>query len=378
VRKLAVVLDQYVAPNGGMRPSLAAIGVAACICAVNAAPAQAQFKNGNQTVLLDLPRVSQRAVVTQRIGLTDVTIVYHRPLVGGRKIFGDVVSYGRVWRAGANDNTTIEFSDPVTIDGHALAAGRYGLHMIPGEAEWTIAFSKNSTSWGSFSYDPKEDAVRLTVKPGKGPFTEALTYEFNDLKQDGATIALTWDTLVVRFAMGVDTRAITLASLRNQMRHLAGFKAETFFEAALYCVDNEFNYDEALKWIDKAIQMDDGFDNLDLKAQILERLGRRDEAAAMQAQALKKAVPEQMFSYGERLMREKGAATARTFFATVTTEHPEAWINWYGLAKAQSALGDRDGAKKTLEASAKYAVLPNHKAALKRLLDRLAAGQGIG
>ena len=358
-----------------MRTLLTAVGVATVLLA--GAPARAQFKNGNQTVLLDLPRVSQRSVLTQRIGLTDVTIVYHRPLVGGRTIFGDVVSYGRVWRAGANDNTTIEFADPVSIEGHALPAGRYGLHMIPGPSEWTIAFSRNSTSWGSFSYDAKEDALRVTVKPVKGAFTEALTYQFNDLKQDGATIALAWDTLVIPFAMSVDTKTITLASLRREMRHLPGFKAETYFEAAMYCVDNGFNYDEALQWIDKAIAMDDGFDNLDLKAQILERLGRRDEAAAIETKALKVAAPEQLFSYGDRLLREKGAAEARTFFTRLTGEHPEAWINWYGLAKAQSALGDRTAAKKTLEDSARYAVQPQHKAAVKRLLERLAAGQGI-
>jgi len=377
LHKLAVARDQLLALNVGMRTALAAIGVAACVLAADP-PALAQFKNGNQTVLLNLPRVSQRAVVTQRIGLTDVTIVYHRPLVGGRKVFGDVVSYGRVWRAGANDNTTIEFTDPVSIEGHPLAAGRYGVHMIPGPSEWTIAFSKNSTSWGSFSYDPKEDALRVTVKPAAGPLTEALTYQFTSLKPDGATIALAWDTVVIPFSLGVDTKAITLASLRREMRHLPGFKSETFFEAALYCVDNAFNYDEALQWIDKAIEMDEGFDNLDLKAQILERLGRGDEAAATQAKALKTAAPEQLFSYGERLMREKGAGAARTFFSQVTADHPEAWINWYGLAKAQSALGDRDGAKKTLESSAKYAVQPQHKAAVKRLLERLAAGQGIG
>ena len=179
LRKLAVARDQLLTLNVGMRTALAAIGVAACVLAADP-PALAQFKNGNQTVLLDLPRVSQRAVVTQRIGLTDVTIVYHRPLVGGRKVFGDVVPYGRVWRAGANDNTTIEFTDPVSIEGHPLPAGRYGVHMIPGPSEWTIAFSKNSTSWGSFSYDPKEDALRVTVKPAAGPLTEALTYQFTE------------------------------------------------------------------------------------------------------------------------------------------------------------------------------------------------------
>src|SRR3954470_3003088 len=139
---------------GVMRPAIRGLALTASFVLAIAIPARAQFKNGNQTVLLNLPRASQRSVVTQRIGLTDITIAYHRPLVGGRTIFGDVVPYGRVWRAGANDNTTIEFTDPVAIQGHPLPAGRYGVHMIPGASEWTIAFSTNSTSWGSFSYDP--------------------------------------------------------------------------------------------------------------------------------------------------------------------------------------------------------------------------------
>ncbi len=118
-----------------------------------------------QSTILDLPRPSQHAVVTQRIGVTDITLNYHRPLVNGRKIWGGLVPYGQVWRAGANENTTITFTDPVTVEGKPLPKGTYGLHMFPGEKEWTVVFSKNSTSWGSFTYDEKEDALRVTVKP---------------------------------------------------------------------------------------------------------------------------------------------------------------------------------------------------------------------
>src|SRR5207249_10739214 len=132
---------------------------------VLAGNAGAQFKNGSQPTELDIPRVSQRASVTQRIGLTDITITYHRPAVGGREIWGKTVPYGKVWRAGANENTTITFADDVTVEGKPLAAGTYGLHMIPDKEQWTIIFSKNATSWGSFSYDEKEDALRVSVKP---------------------------------------------------------------------------------------------------------------------------------------------------------------------------------------------------------------------
>jgi hypothetical protein len=128
--------------------------------------ADAQFKNGSQATELNLPTLSQRAVVIQRIGLTDITIVYHEPYVGGREIWGKTVPYGKVWRAGANENTTITFADDVSIEGKPLPAGTYGLHVIPNADHWTIIFSKNSTSWGSFSYDEKEDALRVDVTGG--------------------------------------------------------------------------------------------------------------------------------------------------------------------------------------------------------------------
>src|SRR6202045_1192028 len=114
---------------------------------------------------LDLPDVSQLAVNKQRIALTDITITYHRPLVNGRKIWGGLVPYGKVWRAGANENTTIEFSDPVSVEGKPLAKGVYGLHMIPNPDSWAVIFSKTNTAWGSYSYKQDEDALRVDVKP---------------------------------------------------------------------------------------------------------------------------------------------------------------------------------------------------------------------
>ncbi len=117
-----------------------------------------------QSAILNLPRVSQHARFAQRIGLTDITIDYSRTLVRGRKIFGGLQGYGQVWRAGADENTIFEVSDPVTIDGQPLPKGAYGLHMIPGEASWVVIFSKNSSSWGSFTYDQAEDALPVCLR----------------------------------------------------------------------------------------------------------------------------------------------------------------------------------------------------------------------
>src|SRR3954452_1943422 len=135
--------------------------VAACITVLisPAAPALAQ------SAIMNLPRVSQHARVTQRIGITDITIDYHRPLVGGRKIFGGLEAYGQVWRAGANENVTIEFTDAVAVEGRALAKGICRLHMTPGQGSCVIIFSRTSISWGSFSYQTVEDALRVSVAP---------------------------------------------------------------------------------------------------------------------------------------------------------------------------------------------------------------------
>src|SRR5580698_5270382 len=118
-----------------------------------------------QSMVLDLPLPSQPAEISQTIGITNITIKYHRPLAADRKIWDGLVPYGKVWRAGANENTTITFSDPVTVEGKPLDKGTYGLHMIPTANEWTIIFSKAATAWGSFTYDQSEDALRVTVKP---------------------------------------------------------------------------------------------------------------------------------------------------------------------------------------------------------------------
>jgi hypothetical protein len=343
--------------------------------------AAAQFKNGNQTILLNLPRVSPHASLTQRIGVTDITIDYHRPRANGRKVFGDLVWFNRVWRTGANDNTTIQFADAVTVEGQTLAAGRYGLHMIPGETEWTVIFSTNSSSWGSFSYDPAEDALRVKVKPRESGFREEMTFEFTELQEDGATIVMAWEKVAVPIRIAVDTKALTLASLRRELRHLPGYKGEAWFEAALYCVDHRFNYDEALKWIDRAIADGEDFDNLDLKAQILGGLNRPDEARALQAKALAMASPEQMYAYGDRLIREKKYKDAEDVFTSVTKKHPDAWLPWYGLARVQVANGDRVAAERSLQEALKRATAAGNKqgiAGMRRMLERLAAGQGIG
>src|SRR6202048_4784147 len=205
--------------------------------------ARAQFKNGGQAVELRLPTISQRAIGTQRIGLTDITINYCRPLVGGREIWGKAVPYGLVWRSGANENTTISFTDDVSVEGHALPAGAYGLHMIPTADQWTIIFSKNSTSWGSFSYDEKEDALRVTTKAQPAEFEETLAYTFEDVKPDSTAVTLRWAKVAVPFHVSVDVNAIVLRSIQNQLRSVGGVTWAGYDEAALWLLGTNTNLD---------------------------------------------------------------------------------------------------------------------------------------
>jgi hypothetical protein len=168
-----------------------------------------------QSFLMDLPRQSQHAVVQQRIGITDITLNYSRPLVNNRKVWGVLVPYGKVWRAGANENTTIAFTDPVAIEGKPLPKGIYGLHMIPGENEWIVIFSNNSSSWGSFTYKQAEDALRVTIKPVASDFHDALTYDFDQVQPESAVVTLRWEKLAVPFRVSVDVKDVVARSLTN-------------------------------------------------------------------------------------------------------------------------------------------------------------------
>jgi hypothetical protein len=311
--------------------------------------AQAQFKNGGQAVELRLPTISQRAITTQRIGLTDITVNYCRPLVGGREIWGKAVTYGQVWRSGANENTTISFTDDVSVEGHALPAGTYGLHTIPTADQWTIIFSKNSTSWGSFSYDQKEDALRVTVKPHPAEFTEALTYSFDDPKPDSVAVTLRWEKVAVPFHVSADVNAIVLRSIQNQLRNTGGFTWAGYDEAANWLIDANSNLDQAMKWEDQSIQIEERFENLLGKSMILEAQGKKQEAEATKTKALEVANGLQLHAYGRGLQRQKKQEEGFAVFKMNVKKHPNEWYSHGELARMASAKGDFETASKEMK-----------------------------
>jgi hypothetical protein len=341
-----------------------------------AGTADAQFKNGSQATELNLPTLSQRAVVTQRIGLTDITIVYHEPFVGGREIWGKTIPYGKVWRAGANENTAIAFADDVSVEGKPLPAGTYGLHMIPNADYWTIIFSKNSTSWGSFSYDEKEDALRVNVKPQPAEFREALTYTFDDIKPESAAATLRWEKLAVPFHISVDVKAITERSIRNQLRNTGGFSWAGYDEAATWCLDGNCSLEQALKWEDTSIQNEERFENLLTKSQILAALGKKQESDATQAKAMEKATGLQLHVYGRGLQIQKKQDEGFAVFKVNIQKRPNEWYTNGELARMASAKGDFLTAVKEMKLA--LASAPDQaKTQIQGLIARLEKNQDI-
>jgi hypothetical protein len=329
-----------------------------------------------QSFVLDLPDASQRAEISQRIGLTNITIDYHRPLVKDRKIWGGLIPYGTVWRAGADENTTITFSDPVQVEGKPLDKGTYGLHMIPTADEWTIIFSKNSTSWGSFTYDEKEDALRVTVKPKTADFHNALTYEFDQLQPDSAVVQMAWDKVAVPFTVSVDVHDLVEASLKKQLRNLPQYTWISWDDAANYLLAEKINLDDALKYANRSIQLEDRFENEMTKSQVLAALNRKDDADAAQKKALSLASPLQMHIYARQLQGQKRNEEAFAIFRENAKKHPDMWFVHSGLARIYSSEGKFDEAAKEMQIAADGAPA-GQKSAFEGLVKQLQAKQDI-
>jgi tetratricopeptide (TPR) repeat protein len=290
---------------------------------------------------LTLPQSSPKASISQTVGLTEIAIRYHRPAVNKRTVWGDLVPYGEVWRAGANENTTISFSTPVTINGKPLPAGTYGLHMIPTKGDWTVAFSTVNVAWGSFSYDEKEDALRVSVKPKAAAFQERLSYRFDDPTDKSVTVAMQWEKVEVPFTVEVDTPSVAVASLRNELRGLPRFGWQGWNGAAAYAMRNKVNLDEALTWVDRSISMQENFTNLRTKAGILEAKGDAKTAVELRDKAMKVATEADINLYGYQLLGEGKTDAAIEIFRKNVKDYPQSWNTYDSLGEAYDKKGDK-------------------------------------
>ena len=259
---------------------------------------------------LSLPRESNFSSVSQNVGDTKISLTYHRPNAKGRKVFGGLVPYGEVWRTGANDNTTFETTQDVTVNGQKLPAGKYGLFTIPNQNEWTIIFNKVNNVWGTI-YDAKQDQLRVSAKPQPaGNFHETMSLGFANVKGNTADVVIAWENLQVPFTVNVgDINARVLTTVRSQ---IAGAKADDFrtpVTGANWVLAEKLtgNYAEAMSWVDKSLAVRESYGALNVKAQLLAATGNRAEAIKTAEKAIqvgKAATPAANTTNLERMLAD--------------------------------------------------------------------------
>ncbi len=230
---------------------------------------------------IQLPQASPSSIVKQTVGVTDIELVYARPSVKEREIFGKLVPFGAVWRTGANSTTKISFSTPIKLNGTSIAAGTYGLYTIPGETEWTVILSNDSKAWGAYSYSEKGDVARIKATPVKlTEAVESFTIDINDLRNESATLNLIWAKTRVPVKIEVDTVNQTMDGILTAMT-APGQKTAGFYNRILdFCLNNNRELPKALTWATEATaQNPKDFRLLQKKASLQAKLG--DKAAAL-------------------------------------------------------------------------------------------------
>jgi hypothetical protein len=319
---------------------------------------------------LIMPKVSPRATVSQTVGLTTISITYDRPAVDGREVWGKLVPFDSVWRAGANENTVIEFSSPVSVGGQEVPAGRYGLHMIPTANEWTVIFSKQANAWGSFSYDPKEDQLRVKTKPVPAEPEERLLYTFEAPGADSVVATLRWEKLAVPFAIAVNSKQVVVDSLRVQLRGLHKFFWQPWSQAAAWCNQNDVNLAEATEWAQNSIGLQENFTNLRVKAALLEKQGDAAAAVTLRNRSLTLASEADINNYGYQLLAAGKTDSAIAMFRKNVKDYPRSWNAYDSLGEGLAKKGER---KQAIEAYTKARKMVQDPTQQKRI-DGIVAG----
>ena len=290
---------------------------------------------------LTIPQPSLEASVSQKVGLTDITIYYHRPGVKGREVWGKLVPFDAVWRAGANENTTISFSDEVMIGGQSLPAGIYGLHMIPSEKEWIIIFSKNYWSWGSFFYDEKEDALRIKVNPLPAEHQEWLSYTFENPTVNSVGAVMYWEKLKVSFKVEIENKVLA-DHFRKELDGLDGFFWQPWNQAANYALQNNMDVDEAINWADRSININRVFQNLWTKASLLEKKGNTAEAEKLKSEAMEISTEADINNLGYQYLGAKQVDKAIETFKKNVKDYPKSWNVYDSLGEGYATKGETD------------------------------------
>jgi hypothetical protein len=338
------------------------------------------------------PGGNKKALVGERIGITDVTIRYDRPGVKGRdgKIYGTPVvhngfedlgfgsSKAAPWRAGANENTTIEFSTNVKVEGKDLAAGKYGFFIAYGKDECTVIFSKENGAWGSFFYNDKEDALSVKVKPvSLDKQVEWLKYEFTDQTENSVVIALQWEKTSIPFKVEVDLINTSLNAFRRELKSDKGFSWQAFEQAASFCDDHSTNLEEGLTWSNNAVLFDKNFQTLVTRSSILDKLGKKAQADSSMKAALPLGSMNDLHFYGKRLLAQKKNKEALEVFKANAAKNPKQFTTYAGLTRGYSANGDYKTALANAKLALPLAPNPPNKTAIEEMIKKLEAGKDV-
>lgn len=314
------------------------------------------------------PRRSPAAQITQTIGLSQLSIRYSRPSVKKRKVWGGMVAYGLTknrfgskkpmpWRAGANENTVFTTSDNLTIEGKPLPAGSYGLHMIVQESgKVTVIFSKNYTSWGSYFYLPKDDALRIDVQLADYPVhVENLMYVFEDMTSNSTTVSLYWGRKKVSFKVSLEVHKLVIARMKKDLKTYPGFFWEGPLSAAQYCVNNKVALDQALIWVNQSIALRSTFANNREKASILIQQGKTKEALTYIDKVMPMGTIFQLHGLGRQLVRAKMQKKAMEVFTYNYKKHKDTPVTInFGMMRGHSALGEYKKALKYAKVALKH------------------------
>ncbi len=298
-----------------------------------------------QAQSLTMPEPSQDASITQRLGISDVTIKYNSPGTHGREIFGGIIPYNAIWRAGANENTTIHFSHDAMVEGKKIKAGTYGLYMIPGKEKFQILFSKFNKSWGTVLPKEEELALKVSVNPEKIVFQEWLGYDFTDRSADKLVAVLEWADVSVPFKIEFDITKIVIENSIAELKGQAGFSGTSYMQLAAYCLQNNTNLEEAMTWVDISISRKKTFSNLNVKADLLLKKGEDEAAKVLMEEAFSYGNIWELNSYGYTLLNENKTKEAIKVFTLNIKKHENHHLVWRFI----DSLGEaylKDGNKK--------------------------------
>jgi tetratricopeptide (TPR) repeat protein len=326
---------------------------------------------------------SPAASVSQTIGFSTITVQYSRPSVRGRVIWGDLVPYGwnvqsfgnqksAPWRAGANENTTIEFSHDAMVEGHKVPAGRYGLFFtVNNDDSGEVILSKDSRSWGSFFYEADHDQLRAKIQLRNHDMTELLTYDFINLDKNSGELVLNWEKkqFPVKIEFAVDD--IVLANAAEELKGPAGFNWQGYAAAANYSLQNNINPELGIVWADKALAMNKNFNTMIVKSGLLTKSGKTDEAAKIEAEALTMGSEAELNQYGYQLLNQGKNDEAIHIFIVNTERFPKSGNAWDSLGEGYAIKGDKENAiksfKKSLSLNPPEATRLNSEKYLKKL-----------